>query len=322
MAEIAFGVVGVVGVVFQVSGATCTFLSSIIGAPKSIKTLASHIESLKFFLEAFNTVVSKPEIRERAQNLTWLPSVYAPGSSAPVWGGLGSWPRIKYAFNKSSLLEIQAALLGRVAALHLTMEPMDLSWTADLTQSDRESIHILQQRASNLVTGSAEWRSSETSLASQRSARSWAGIGSLIHVAQDVSPDFSHGESETDLTGDDDPFRRTLVLEATGSDGLQRSVTLAAILYFGGQENFVDQSVVTALDASIKRHPTVEFQGSDGKCFGFEKSVTLSVRLRDEPEATATDFLIIPYMGDHEPLFKVSLGAEWLKKRGFQIKFT
>ena len=152
MAEIAFGVVGVVGVAFQVSGATCTFLSSIIGAPKSIKTLASHIESLKFFLEAFNTVISKPEIRERAQNLTWLPSVvralscfesllnelemkvkkyvkYAPGSSAPVWGGLGSWPRIKYAFNKSSLLEIQAGLLGRVAALHLTMEPMDL-WVA------------------------------------------------------------------------------------------------------------------------------------------------------------------------------------------------
>ena len=124
------------------------------------------------------------------------------------------------------------------------------------------------------------------------------------------------------MTDDDDPFRRTLVLAATGSDGLQHSVTLAAILYFGGQENFVDQSVVTALDAPIKRHPTVDFQGSDGKHFGFEKSVSLNVRIRDEPETTKTDFLIIPYMGEHEPLFKVSLGAEWLKKRGFQIIFT
>ena len=149
MAEIAFGVVGVVGVAFQVSGATYTFLSSIAGAPKSIKTLASHVESLELLLEAFNTVVSKPEIRDRPQNLTWLPSVlralscfegvlneleikvkgyvkYAPGSSMPVWGGWGSLPRIKYAFNKSSLLEIQAGLLGRVAALHLAMQPMDL----------------------------------------------------------------------------------------------------------------------------------------------------------------------------------------------------
>lgn len=75
MAEIAFGVVGVVGVAFQMSHATYTFLSSITGAPKSIKTLASHIESLNLFLETFNTVISKPEIRERAQNSTWLPSV-------------------------------------------------------------------------------------------------------------------------------------------------------------------------------------------------------------------------------------------------------
>ena len=196
------------------------------------------------------------------------------------------------------------------------------SWNQDLTQSDRESIRILQRRASNLVTGSADWRSSTTSLASQRSARSWAGIGPLDHVAQDVLPDFGDGQSMTDSVDDDDPFRRTLVLAATGPDGLQHSVTLAAILYFGGQENFIDQSVATELDAPIKRHPAVEFQGSDGKYFEFERSVSLNVRLRDEPETTETDFLIMPYMGNHEPLFKVLLGAEWLKKKGFQIKFT
>ena len=141
-------------------------------------------------------------------------------------------------------------------------------------------------------------------------------------MAQDVLPDCGDGESETDLIEDDDPFRRTLVLAATGSDGLQHSITLAAILYFGGQENFIDQSVATELDAPIKRHPAVEFQGSDGKHFEFKRSVSLNVRLRDEPETTETDFLIMPYMGDHEPLFKVLLGAEWLRKKGFQIRFT
>ena len=153
-----------------------------------------------------------------------------------------------------------------------------------------------------------------------RSARSWAGINPLDHVAQDVLPYFDDGESETDLSNDDDPFRRTLILGATGSDGLQPSVTLAAILYFGGQENFIDQSVATQLDAPIKRHPAVEFQGSDGKHFEFEMSVSLNVRLRDEPETTETEFLIMPYMGDHEPLSKVLF--EWLRRKGFQIKFT
>lgn len=186
-----------------------------------------------------------------------------------------------------------------------------------MTRSDRESIHILQQRASNLVTGSADWKSSTISLASQRSALSWAGIDPLDHVAQDVLPDVGDddGESRTISIDDDDPVRRTIVLAATGSDGLQHSVTLAAILYFGSRENFVDQSVVTELDAPIKSHPAVDFQGSDGKHFWFKRSVSLHVQFGDESEATETEFLVVPYMGEHEPLFKVMLGAEWLSEK-------
>jgi hypothetical protein len=114
MADIAFGVVGVVGVALDASITTYNFISSIAGAPKAIKTLANHIENLKSFLEPFHELISKPAIRNRAQNVRFIPSVegavsgfegvlkglenevkqyvkYVVGSSTPSWGGWGSW---------------------------------------------------------------------------------------------------------------------------------------------------------------------------------------------------------------------------------------
>jgi hypothetical protein len=149
MADIAFGVVGVVGVALDASITTYNFISSIAGAPKAIKTLANHIENLKSFLEPFHELISKPAIRNRAQNVRFIPSVegavsgfegvlkglenevkqyvkYVVGSSTPSWGGWGSWRRVKYAFNKSSMIELEASLLGRMSALHLSLVPMDL----------------------------------------------------------------------------------------------------------------------------------------------------------------------------------------------------
>ena len=149
MADVAFGVVGVVGVALDASITTYNFLSSIAGAPKAIKTLAHHIKTLKPFLEPFYELISKPVIRNRAQNVRFIPSVenavsgfegvlksledevkqyvkYVAGSSTLSWGGWGSWRRVKYAFNKSSMIELEASLLGRMSALHMALAPMDL----------------------------------------------------------------------------------------------------------------------------------------------------------------------------------------------------
>lgn len=148
MADIAFGVVGVVGVALDASTTTYHFILSIAGAPKAIKTLANHIKHLKSFLGPFHELISKPEIRDRAQNVRFIPSVenevsgfegmlkdlenevkqyvnYAAGSSTPSWGGWGSWRRVKYAFKKSLMIELEASLLGRMSALHLALAPMD-----------------------------------------------------------------------------------------------------------------------------------------------------------------------------------------------------
>ncbi|KAL5319117.1 hypothetical protein ACEPPN_012166 [Leptodophora sp. 'Broadleaf-Isolate-01'] len=75
MADIAFGVVGVVGVALDASTTTYHFILSIAGAPKAIKTLANHIKHLKSFLGPFHELISKPEIRDRAQNVRFIPSV-------------------------------------------------------------------------------------------------------------------------------------------------------------------------------------------------------------------------------------------------------
>jgi hypothetical protein len=149
MADVAFGIVGVVGVALDASTTTYNFLSSIAGAPKAIKTLAYHIKTLKSFLEPFYELISKPVIRDRAQNVRFILSVqnavsgcegvlksledevkqyvrYVAGSSTPSWGGWGSWRRVKYAFNKSLMIELEASLLGRMSALHMALAPMDL----------------------------------------------------------------------------------------------------------------------------------------------------------------------------------------------------
>lgn len=149
MADIAFGVVGVVGVALDASITTYNFLSSITDAPKAIKTLAKHIKALNSFLEPFYELISKPVIRNRAQNVRFIPCVenavsgfegvlkslenevkqyvkYVAGSSTPSWGGWGSWRRVKYAFNKKSMIELEASLLGRMSALHMGLAPMNL----------------------------------------------------------------------------------------------------------------------------------------------------------------------------------------------------
>ena len=149
MADAALGVVGIVGVALDVSLTTYTFISSVHGAPQEIETLAGHINNLKLFLEPFHLLVSKPVIFARAQNVDFIPAVratvsglegvlkgladevkqyikYKPGSQIPSWAGWGSVRRVKYAFNRSSLLELEASLLGRMEALHLTLAPMDL----------------------------------------------------------------------------------------------------------------------------------------------------------------------------------------------------
>lgn len=149
MADIAFGVIGVVGVALDASITTYNFLANIAGAPKAIKVLANHIKTLRVFLEPFHELISKPAIRDRVQNVRFIPSVenavsgfegvlksiedevnqyvkYTAESSTYSWGGWGSWRRVKYTFKKSSIIELEASLLGRMSALHMALAPMDL----------------------------------------------------------------------------------------------------------------------------------------------------------------------------------------------------
>lgn len=149
MADITLSIVGAVGVALDVALTTYDFVSSIIQAPPAILTLADHINTLKSFLQPFYILISKPVIHDRAQNIAFLAALqnatigfhavlkdieeqvsryvrYPVGSDKPVWGGRSSIRRLKYAANKKSLHELEAGLLGRMAALHLAIAPMDL----------------------------------------------------------------------------------------------------------------------------------------------------------------------------------------------------
>jgi hypothetical protein len=149
MADIALGVIGVLGVVLDSATQTYGFISDIKDAPKAITTLGEHVKGLKLFVGPLLNLLSKPSIRSRPQNKDFLPSVehafsgfanilnsidseiklyvkYTPGSAAPVWGGWLSRRRWKYAFKKSSILELEARLLGTIAALDLNLRPLDL----------------------------------------------------------------------------------------------------------------------------------------------------------------------------------------------------
>ena len=149
MAEIAFGIIGVLGVALDVCIRTYAFISSISSAPRAIVTLAEHVYTLSLFLEPLLELLSKPTIRQRPQNIRFLPCVaralagfsvtlnaleeevkqyirYRKASQSPCWAGWTSPRRYKYAFNKGLIVTLEAVLLGRMEALNLTMQPMDL----------------------------------------------------------------------------------------------------------------------------------------------------------------------------------------------------
>ena len=149
MADIALGVVGVLGVALQTATVTHKFISDIKGAHRAIRTLGSHVNTLREFLAGFHEVMSMDVIRRRPQNKKFIPIVedaatqfdeilrslsaevkqyvfYAPGSSVPVWAGWGSRRRFKYALSKRSLVDLEASMLIKLSVLHVTLRPMNL----------------------------------------------------------------------------------------------------------------------------------------------------------------------------------------------------
>lgn len=153
MADIALGVVGVVGVALQAASATHEFLSSIRGGPRSVKSLAIHISTLKSVLsilnrrlnggvwtcdgdeaeydyriillynaiQACNTAIT--ELDNEVRKYVTFPA----GSSVPNWGRNRPWRRVKWALQKGSVVELQQHLFASFGLLHFAIDALNLT---------------------------------------------------------------------------------------------------------------------------------------------------------------------------------------------------
>ena len=149
MADLTLGALGVLGVTLQTATTTYEFISNIRGAPRAIRTLASHVNTLRQFLDGFHEVLSKDVIRRRPQNVKFIPLVedaaeqfkgilkdldlevrqyvtYVSGSRIPEWAGWGSRRRVKYAFSKGSILDLETCMLAKLSMFHVMLRPMNL----------------------------------------------------------------------------------------------------------------------------------------------------------------------------------------------------
>jgi hypothetical protein len=149
MADIGLGVAGVLGVALQTATAVHAFISNVKEAPRAIRTLASHIGTLRDFLESLSNVLQNETIRQRPQNVKFMPIVESgarqfsdilqdlnlevqqyvkvkPGTKVATWVGWWTPRNFKYAFKKRNLVQLEASMLKQLEALHFMLRPMDL----------------------------------------------------------------------------------------------------------------------------------------------------------------------------------------------------
>lgn len=150
MADAAFGVVGVVGVALQCSLSLHGFISSIKGADRSMRSLNSHIETLKDVLQPLHDRISLQEVRTHPLNAPFMKglekavrccqerlrelesglrrcmkqstdSVGKLRLTSRLW-----WRRIRFVLRKEDVVQRQNALFGSLSILGLALSPVNM----------------------------------------------------------------------------------------------------------------------------------------------------------------------------------------------------
>ena len=142
MADIAFGIVGTIGVALQGAIATHAFLSSIKGAPRSLESLAAHIKTLQPILRNLEHRLSHVPLVERRRIIEHIEILehavngcrhhmsdldteihryvgIESGSRFRRWGGRSIGRRARFALRKSQVLDLQRDLFASISILHL-----------------------------------------------------------------------------------------------------------------------------------------------------------------------------------------------------------
>lgn len=199
------------------------------------------------------------------------------------------------------------------------------SWTRDLTNNDRETIATLRRRANSLDTTAADRRGSRSSLASQGSIWSWAGIEDVGSTARNPSPvtnvspnviDQSEifeepqnrpSEEPQNTDDEDDPFRKKVVVWS----GDHQRPAIAAI-DTASDFSLINKRLVLGLEAPVNRltTPGIPLRTIGGNEIMTEGSVMLVLKFEDSPDYNEVRFHVLSL--DSGLDVDLLLGMDWL----------
>lgn len=200
------------------------------------------------------------------------------------------------------------------------------SWTSGLTNDDRETIATLRRRASSLDATAADRRGSRSSLASEGSIWSWAGIEEVGSIARDPLPVSNVDPSVVDLRETFEELRNGPSEEQQNTEDNDNPYRVKAVLWSGARQartlgvidtgsniSVISKRLVRELEAPVNQltTPGIPLKSIDGHVITTEGSVTLVLKVGENPDYNEARFHVVPLVGPGLDV-DLLLGMDWL----------